>query len=393
MSRITNCTRWARANFTKGKTMTTELATLENTEIQLAFTSPGGIDILIDRLRNEAAHEVPDLTTKKGRDRIASLAYKVSKTKTLVDDYGKELVAEEKKRLALIDADRKKWRDTCDELRDQIRQPLTDWENAEKARVQRHTDAVAAISAMTQVSGMTAADIAARLSDAEAIAINDGCEEFAAQYAKAKDAAVTSLRASLASRRQYEAEQAELARLREETARREQEERDRRIAEEAAARAKAEAEAKAKAEREAAERAAREAHEQAERARIAAEQAEARAKAEAEAAKLREQEAERRRIEQEERAAREAKEAAERAERDRMAAIEAERRRAAEQAERERIAAEQDAARRAADVEHRRSINKDALADLMACGLSDDDAKKVIQAIAAGKVRHASIRY
>ena len=91
--------------------MSNEIAVLENTEIQLAFTSPNGIDILLEKVRKEAASEVPDLTTKKGRDRIASLAYKVSKTKTLVDDYGKELVAEEKKRLALIDADRKKWRD------------------------------------------------------------------------------------------------------------------------------------------------------------------------------------------------------------------------------------------------------------------------------------------
>ena len=108
-----------------------------------------------------------------------------------------------------------------------------------------------------------------------------------------------ALRTALTAREKHEAEQAELARLREEAARREQEERERRIAEEAAAKARAGAEAKAKAEREAAEAKARAEQEAAERARIAAEQAEARAKAEAEAAKLREQDAERRRIEAE----------------------------------------------------------------------------------------------
>lgn len=53
--------------------MSTELATLEPTEIQLAFTSPRGIDILIERLREEAQSEVPDLSTAKGRARIAQL--------------------------------------------------------------------------------------------------------------------------------------------------------------------------------------------------------------------------------------------------------------------------------------------------------------------------------
>jgi len=87
--------------------MTQEIAVIDNTAIAQAFATPSGIDVLIQRIKSEASAEVPDLTTKKGRDRIASLAYKVSKTKTLVDDFGKELVAEEKKRLALIDADRK----------------------------------------------------------------------------------------------------------------------------------------------------------------------------------------------------------------------------------------------------------------------------------------------
>src|SRR5574343_452279 len=122
--------------------MTNEIAVLDQTAIATVFTSPQGVDLLLKRIRDEAASETPDVTTAKGRARIASLAHKVSKAKVLVDDHGKELVAEEKKRLALIDADRKKWRDGCDALRDEIRQPLTDWENAEAARVQKHNDAI-----------------------------------------------------------------------------------------------------------------------------------------------------------------------------------------------------------------------------------------------------------
>ncbi len=392
--------------------MTQEIAVIDNTAIAQAFATPSGIDVLIQRIKSEASAEVPDLTTKKGRDRIASLAYKVSKTKTLVDDFGKELVAEEKKRLALIDADRKKWRDECDKLRDEIRKPLTDWEQAEADRIQRHKDAIQKLRELSAPAmGTGAADIAALIAQAEAVTLGDHWQEFAAEAGKAKDETLAILRFNLQRRQQYESEQAELARLRAEAARREQEDADRRAAEakaeaerlaaereaqrirEAEERARREAEeaaAKARADAEAAARAEREA---AERARIASEQAEARAKAEAEAAKLREQDAERRRVESEERAKRDAQEAAERAERDRVAAVEAERQRAERQRIAEQEAAAKAQAEREANKEHMRRINREALAGIMAVGISEEQGKALIKAIASGAVQHVSISY
>lgn len=392
--------------------MTQEIAVIDNTAIAQAFATPSGIDVLIQRIKSEASAEVPDLTTKKGRDRIASLAYKVSKTKTLVDDFGKELVAEEKKRLALIDADRKKWRDECDKLRDEIRKPLTDWEQAEADRIQRHKDAIQQLRELSALAmGTDSAAIAALISQAEAVTLGDHWQEFSAEAGKAKDETLSILRLDLQRRQQYEAEQAELARLRAEAARREQEDADRRAAEakaqaerlaaereaqrirEAEERARREAEeaaAKARADAEAAARAEREA---AERARIASEQAEARAKAEAEAAKLREQDAERRRVESEERAKREAQEAAERAERDRVAAVDAERQRAERQRIAEQEAAAKAQAEREANKEHMRRINREALAGIMAAGIGEEQGKALIKAIASNSVPHVSIAY
>jgi len=373
--------------------MTQEIAVIDNTAIAQAFATPSGIDVLIQRIKSEASAEVPDLTTKKGRDRIASLAYKVSKTKTLVDDFGKELVAEEKKRLALIDADRKKWRDECDKLRDDIRKPLTDWEQAEADRVQAHKAKLQFCRECIHVEGLASDEIQLRLTAAENMTLGDHWHEFAAEAGRVKDEVTASLRKSLADRQRHEAEQAELARLRAEAARREQEDRDRRIAEEAATKARADAEAKAAREKAEAESKARAEQEAAERARIAAEQAELRAKAEAEAAKLRVQEAERRRIESEERAKREAKEAAERAERDRVAAVEAERQRAERQRIAEQEAAAKAQAEREANKEHMRRINREALAGIMAAGISEEQGKALIKAIASGAVQHVSISY
>lgn len=392
--------------------MTQEIAVIDNTAIAQAFATPSGIDVLIQRIKSEASAEVPDPDTKKGRDRIASLAYKVSKTKTLVDDFGKELVAEEKKRLALIDADRKKWRDECDKLRDEIRKPLTDWEQAEADRIQRHKDAIQKLRELSAPAmGTDSAAISGLIAQAEAVTLGDHWQEFAAEAGKAKDETLAILRFNLQRRQQYESEQAELARLRAEAARREQEDADRRAAEreaqrireaeerarreaeEAAAKARADAEAAARAEREAIEAKARAEREAAERARIASEQAEARAKAEAEAAKLREQDAERRRVESEERAKRDAQEAAERAERDRVAAVEAERQRAERQRIAEQEAAAKAQAEREANKEHMRRINREALAGIMAVGISEEQGKALIKAIASGAVPHVSISY
>ncbi|WP_410260279.1 hypothetical protein [Klebsiella pneumoniae] len=78
------------------------------------------------------------------------------------------------------------------------------------------------------------------------------------------------------------------------------------------------------------------------------------------------------------------------------AAIAAERRRqeeaeSARLADQKRIAEEE--ARRAADKEHRRSINRQAIADLIESGLTQKMAEKALIAIASGKVSAVSIKY
>ena len=177
-----------------------ELAVIEQKDIVSVFTTENGVDVLFEQLANEVRAEVPDLTTKKGRDRIASLAYKVSKSKGVVDEHGKELVSAEKARLALIDADRKKWRDKCDALRDEIRQPLTDWENAEKQRLETHESNIGLMQCLANVDGLHSDLIASRLAEAENIAIGDEWQEFANKAAIAKDATIKALKTSLDAR-------------------------------------------------------------------------------------------------------------------------------------------------------------------------------------------------
>ncbi|STR94742.1 Uncharacterised protein [Hafnia alvei] len=77
---------------------------------------------------------MPDLSTKKGRDAIASMAHKVARSKTYIDNAGKDLVAELKALPKQIDESRRLVRERLDALKDEVRRPLTEWE-AEQERI------------------------------------------------------------------------------------------------------------------------------------------------------------------------------------------------------------------------------------------------------------------
>ncbi len=321
-----------------------ELITVPTTNALHVFTTPDAIDPLLTRVREQIDGFRADVSTLRGRKEVASFAYRIAQTKTAMEAVGKALADEQKEIPKKIDASRKKLRDTLDAWRDEVRQPLTDWEAAEEARVQRHRGGIANL--LTEPArDATAAQIASMIEGAEAVRIGPDCEEFEAEYRRAKDDALGMLRSRLHEAKGREAEQAELARLRRESEERAARDRDEQIR------------------REAAERATREAEEAAanEQRRI-----EAAARAEREAAEQREADL-------------------------RRQAAEADRR--AEEAaanERRRIEAE---AAAAADVAHRRRINRTALDALVKAGIEGEAAEKVIRAIVDRQIPNVSISY
>lgn len=362
--------------------MSNEIAELPPQETALAiYSKPEGLEPWLEKIRSEVSGHVPDLKTKKGRDQIASLAFKVRKSKSALDALGKQLVDELKEAPKKVDAERKRMRDTLDALADEVRLPLTEWEEAEAKRVNHHELAICSLQELG-ADCTTSDEYRAAIAELEAIKIDASWEEFAVDAAKAKDANLAGIRELLSKRIAYEAEQAELAKLRAEAEARAKADYEAAIA--AAAVAKAQAEEKERAE--AAERKAKQAIQDAENA----------AKAEKEAAERRELElklaaenAERRRVEAEQRAAQDAKDAAERAEAMRLRAIQDEKDRAAAQAKAEADAA----AKREANKAHARKINRAALDALIAAGIPEDIGQAVISLIAKGGVPNVSIEY
>lgn len=216
----------------------TQLVTIPQDVALSVFTTAKAIDPFLASIRKELDAFVPDITTAAGRKAIASMAYKVAQSKTYLESVGKALADEQKEIPKKIDACRKQVRDTLDQWKDEVRKPLTDWEEAEDARVKKHTDFITALNELSRLApGRDSAGLRESLAFVEAVAIGPVCEEFEADYARAKDAARTSLNDELKRAEVREAEQAELIRLREDAAKRAEEDRIAAIQRDAAAEA------------------------------------------------------------------------------------------------------------------------------------------------------------
>ncbi|CAA0341714.1 TolA protein [Klebsiella pneumoniae] len=318
-----------------------DLVVIEKKNAMAVFTNNDQLDPLIEAIEKEARSLVPDVTTKKGRDAIASMAHKVARSKTYIDNAGKDLVAELKALPKQIDESRRVVRERLDALKDEVRRPLTEWEaeqeriKAEEAMTALHVEALAMNEDFDR-------QLAARIeSDHEmALLMNDAFDREQADKAAEAE-------------RQRIAHEEEIKRLAAAAAAREVEQRAQREREEAAHR---EAVLKAQAE-------------QAERDRIAAEQ-------KAEAEKQAAIEAERRKAQEE-------------ADRIRR---EAELREQARLAEEKRKADEQ--ARREADVKHRKAVGAEVVKALMAnTSLTRDQAIEVLAAVKDGRIPHTGISY
>lgn len=313
--------------------MSNELVVIEPATALDLFTAPDKVQVLLSGIREKALAEQAlldtDLSKAKNRDAIKSLAYKVTQSKTYIDKAGKAVVDELKELPKKVDASRKQCRDELDALIEEIRQPVTDWEDAEKARV-------AAEERVKQIER----------DHEEALQMNELHDLRKAEEERKRIEHENEIKHQAAEQARIEAEQ--------------KAQRDREAAELKAKQEREAAEFKARQEVEAAakrEREAREAQERAER-----EKQEAIAKAERE--KLAAVEAERRKAEE--------------AERTRLAEIDRQK---------------QEELKRQANKEHQRKFNREALQALTAAGFDDETATKFLEMVIKGEVPHLSMNY
>lgn len=208
-------------------TESTELAVLNIPLLPVAvYETEGGVESILKKLEDDAEARVFDISTEDGRAEIKSYAYKLARSKTALDDMGAELKAEAKAKCDAIDADRRKLKAGIEALQEKVRKPLTDWEDREKKRKSDHEERIARLIALADVSwgDLMPTEIQSRI---DALDEFKGMEwqEFQARGEVAYNNAVAVLMDAKEKRANYDAEQAELARLK-------KEEEDRRVANE-----------------------------------------------------------------------------------------------------------------------------------------------------------------
>ncbi len=142
------------------------------------YSAANGLDPFLAKIREEIDGFVPDVTTRKGREAIASIAYKVARSKTALDNVGKELVAELKEVPKKVDAERKRMRDLLDSWQAEVRQPLTDWEQREEMRKAKHQAGIDQINLRLECRDLDSTELKANIEWLEDLLIGEDWEEF-----------------------------------------------------------------------------------------------------------------------------------------------------------------------------------------------------------------------
>lgn len=305
-----------------------------------ALYTSGGLAGYLEQIR-EMAKEVPDVTTKKGRDRIGSLARMVGSSKTAIEKPGREYLKRLKEAVKPAEEELRIFTRECDAIRDAILKPREEWE-AEQERIK--------------------AEEAARIKAEEDRKQFESDHEIALLMNDAFDRELAEKKAE--AERQRIAHEEELKR-------------------QAAEQAKREAEEKAAAELAAAKKREEDAIAARAQAELLAKQAQERAEQEAKDAAAKAEAEKKAAIEAEQRKAQE--------EADRIKR-EAEAKEDARLAEEKRISDEK--AKREADVKHRKAIGADIVKSLTEnSSITRDQAIEVLTALMNGLVPHTNINY
>jgi colicin import membrane protein len=85
----------------------------------------GGVETILSKLETEVRAVKRDISSAKGRKEIKSLAFKVARSKTALDEMGKDLNESKRAEINRVDAERRIIRERCDALKEEVLSDLT----------------------------------------------------------------------------------------------------------------------------------------------------------------------------------------------------------------------------------------------------------------------------
>ncbi|MES0444919.1 MAG: hypothetical protein ABUJ92_00100 [Desulfobacterales bacterium] len=235
--------------------MSQTLQSVNTKELSIAEFSE--FDIKLQGFKEKYIDVVYDLEDEDQEKQARSDRLTIGKVVSSLDSKHKELKAPLKAKTDLIDGERKRIKDDLLGVQDKIKSQLKAHEQKIVDHAEMLQDKVEAIRDHSvfgenhaSTTQMTASELEVHLAEIKSHDVDDSYEHRKADATLARVDTIKVLEGLLVKRTKYEAEQAELERLRAEAAKREQVDRDNEMRLEGEERAKREAEEKEKAEAE-----------------------------------------------------------------------------------------------------------------------------------------------
>lgn len=253
------------------------LIVADSGNLQQFFSDGENLQKVADRIETLARGLVADVSTKEGISQIKTAARQIASVKKKVDDLGKMVVAELKALPKIIDKNRADFRERMERLQEEIRRPVTDIEERQKAIDDIKGTHFACAACNSQ-------EIAAKIEELEtqrAAVTAEVWKEAYEEVLKAFDAEIGALSTMKSAAEKREEDARRLAELEAKQAEADRIIREQKIKEEAERKAREEAEASAAAEKARLEREKQDAERRAAEAEMARQEAEDRARREA----------------------------------------------------------------------------------------------------------------
>lgn len=210
----------------------------------MALTEDAVWQEIAARIKERCAAAPASVDTEADRKLIASVAHKIARIKTRLDDAGRDANAGLREKINAVDARRRQVRDYLDGLKYAVRKPLTEWEESEKARQEARDALVAKINgAAVVLMDTTSAEIMRRMDEIGRLSISANMFQGAElqQLETLRDRTVNALGTAFAQVKAREDQEAELAKLKAEQAERERQEAARQAGDQRARQAQADA--------------------------------------------------------------------------------------------------------------------------------------------------------
>jgi len=159
----------------------------------------GIIQGFISQIKDGLTKEVPDVSTIEGRQRIASLAAKISRSKSAVERPGRDYLRQIKAQPRIIEKELREFVQAVDAIRDEIRQPLTDWEKEEDARIAIHESNLefmkSFVNNFDSDTGAiyTSKELTIRLDELKSLKVDDSWNEYKSKALSTKDTTISKL--------------------------------------------------------------------------------------------------------------------------------------------------------------------------------------------------------